>query len=155
MSTVRPLMVEASRYPIDDLRAEWHWLVPSADTPLFLSAFGDWVFGNPDGSLWVLSLLEGSYERVARDAAEYNTLNRSAEWLDETFIAGWLPIAAVNGLEPGENECLGWKVHPLLGGKFEVGNLKIFSMLVYQSVMGQLHRQLRQGPQTGQPAGRS
>jgi len=33
-----------------------------------------------------------------------------------------------------------------LGGKFEVANLQVFSMLVYQSLMGQLHRQLQQRP---------
>ena len=144
MSTLRPLMVDASKYNTRDLLAEWSWLVPRSDTPLFVSAFGDWVFGNPNGSLWVLSVLEGSYELVAKNGAEYNTLNKSAEWLEKVFIAGWLPIAAGNGLAPKEDECLGWKVHPLIGGKFEVSNLQLFSMLVYQSLMGQLHRQLQQ-----------
>lgn len=155
MSTLRPLMVEASKYKIDDLLAEWHWLVPSSDTPLFISAFGDWVFGNPDGSLWALSVLEGNYEQVAQNAIEYNTLNKSAKWLEDIFIAGWLPIAASHGIEPTEDECLGWKVHPLIGGKFEVDNLQIFSMFVYQSIMGQLHRQLRQRPEIQPPPKKS
>lgn len=93
--------------------------------------------------------LKGTYEQVARNAAEYNTLNKSAEWLDKTFIAGWQPIAAGHGLEPKQDECLGWKVHPLIGGKFEVANLQLFSMRVYQSLMGQLHRQLQQHPPQG------
>jgi hypothetical protein len=34
----------------------------------------------------------------------------------------------------------------MLGGKFQAANLQIFSMTVYQSLMGQLHRQLRRPP---------
>ncbi len=140
---MRPLMIEAAQFDTVDLMEQWRWLVPEADTPLFISAFGDWVVGKPDGSLWALSVLEGTYERIAENSAEYNKLNKSAEWLESTFIAGWLPIAAGNGLEPGNGQCIGWKLHPLLGGKFDVANLQLFDMRVYQSLMGQLHRQLR------------
>lgn len=146
MTDLRPLMIEAAQYDCPALLAEWSWLVPSSDTPLFISAFGDWVFGNPDGSLWVLSVLEGDYTQVARNSHEYNTLNKSGEWLEQTFIAGWLPIAAGHGLVPSKDQCLGWRVHPLMGGKFESSNLQLFYMTVYQSLMGQLHRQLQQAP---------
>jgi len=141
-------MVEAGKYEVDDFLREWSWLVPPDGTPLFISAFGDWVFGKPDGSLWVLSVLEGTYLQVARNSNEYNTFNKSADWLEKTFIAGWLPIAAGNGLEPQLDECLGWKLHPLLGGKLEVANLQLFSMPLYQSLMGQLHRQFQAVPES-------
>ena len=143
---LRPLMIAASDYDIPPLLDEWRWLVPAGHTPLFLSAFGDWVFGHPDGSLWLLCVLEGSYEQFARDAAEYNTLNKTVEWVENTFIAGWQPIAAHHGLTPGKDECLGWRLPPILGGKIEVTNLQVFSMRVYQALTGQLHRQLRQHP---------
>ena len=139
-------MTAASHFDTKALGHEWRWLVPESDTPLFLSIFGDWVFGHPNGSMWALSVLEGTYEKIARDAAEYNALKNPFEWLDATFIAGWQEIAARHGLEPSESECLGWKVHPIIGGKLEVQNLAIFSMAVYQSIMGQLHRQLRSPP---------
>jgi hypothetical protein len=140
---MRPLMIEASRYNTTELLDEWKWLIPTTDTPLFLSALGDWVFGHADGSLWALSVLEGTYERIAANSAEYNKLNKSVDWLESTFSAGWLAIAAGNGLEPEKDQCIGWKLHPLLGGKFELANLQLFHMRVYQSLMGQLHRQLR------------
>ena len=151
MSALRPFMIAASQFDTKALVHEWRWLVPESDTPLFISIFGDWVFGQPNGSLWALSVLEGTYEQIAQNAAEYNTLNKSFEWLDATFIAGWQEIAARHGLEPTDGECLGWKVHPIIGGKFEAENLAIFSMTVYQSTMGQLHRQLRGS--TGRPSG--
>jgi hypothetical protein len=75
VSQLRPLMIEASQYDTAPLLAEWAWLVPDATRPLFLSAFGDWVFGDPDGSIWLLSVLEGTYVRIARTADDYNHLS--------------------------------------------------------------------------------
>jgi hypothetical protein len=115
MSQLRSLMINASEYDAAVLLAEWRWLVPQSSTPLFISALGDWVFGHPDGSLWMLSLLEGDYRQVAENAAEYNRLNKSEAWLEETFQAGWQVIAAAHGMQPGKDECLGWKVPPVLG----------------------------------------
>lgn len=146
MQPLRALMIPASEYDLPKLLDQWGWIVPAPATPLFLSAFGDWVFGHPDGSLWMLSVLEGSYSQIARDATEYNTLNKSVEWLESTFIAGWQVIAAGHGMQPLKDQCLGWKLPPVLGGKFEVANLQLFDMAVYQFLMGQLHRQLQQLP---------
>ncbi|MEO1350917.1 MAG: T6SS immunity protein Tdi1 domain-containing protein [Cyanobacteria bacterium J06635_15] len=136
-------MTKPSEQAIQDCLPYWSWLVPTDATPLFLSAFGDWVFGHPDGSLFVLSLLEGAYEKVANNADEFNQLNKSSEWREEIFIAGWFPIALENGIVPDLNECIGWKNHPILGGEFSVDNLQIFDMHVYQSLMSQLHAQLQ------------
>ena len=120
------------------------WWVPSEATPLFISVFGDWVFGSPDGSLWALSVLEGTYSKIASTGDEYNQLKSSFEWLDDTFMAGWQEIAHRHGLVPAVNECIGWKLHPKLGGPISKENLQVFSMRVYQYLMSQLHQQLQQ-----------
>ena len=125
------------------LLPEWTWLVPRGSTPLFITSFGDWVFGNPDGSLSALSLLEGVYETIAKDSTEYNQLKSSEEWLDQVFIASWYPIAIENGIKPSEFECIGWKIHPMIGGEFSVDNLQVFDMQVYQSLMSQLHARIQ------------
>ena len=140
---MRPFMMEANAFDSRALLGDWQWLLPPALKPLMVSAFGDWVLGAPDGSLWLLSMLEGSFELIAADAAEFNTLKSDPAWFEETFLAGWFDIAVGNGLEPSESECLGWKVHPLIGGEFSVNNLQVFSLRLYVSLMGQLHRQLR------------
>ena len=40
------------------------------------------------------------------------------------------------------HQCLGWKVHPIIGGALDKTNLQLFSVHMYQSLMGQLFRQL-------------
>ena len=79
MTITREFITSVSSEEAKELLPQWSWLVPNTDTPLFLSAFGDWVFGNPYGSLWILSAIEGSYERVAINSEEYNELNKSSE----------------------------------------------------------------------------
>ena len=132
-------MKKPSEAEVETLLPQWSWLVPSTATPLLLSVFGDWLFGNPDGSLSVLSVLEGTFEQVASNSEEYNGLNKSPEWCDEIFISSWYSIAIENGISPKNGECIGWQVHPIIGGEFSPSNLKIFSMPVYQSLMSHLH----------------
>lgn len=55
-------------------------------------------------------------------------------------MGSWLVVAAAHGMQPDKDECLGWRLHPLIGGPLEVAN---------PSLMGQLHRQARMiGPST-------
>ena len=136
------LMMDAAQYDTA-MRAHWSWLIPTVDSPLFISAMGDWVFGRPDGSLWALSLLEGDYRQIAQNATEYNRLNKSPEWLNDEFCAEWLLIASHHGLLPAPHRCLGWKLHPLLGGPFEVANLTLFDMHEHQANMARMHRRLQ------------
>jgi hypothetical protein len=51
-------------------------------------------------------------------------------------------IARAHNLVPGKDECLAWISPPALGGPFEVSNLRVSSMLVWQTLMGQLHEAL-------------
>jgi Domain of unknown function (DUF1851) len=139
----RAFMIEASYYNAERLLEAWRWLVSKTETPLLLSAMGDWVFGRPDGTMAKLDILEGRYVTIAKSSNEFNALKRSEQWLDEKFSASWVVIARGNGLVPTPDQCLGWKIAPIIGGKFAVSNLALFDMAVYQSIQGQMHRQIQ------------
>lgn len=143
---MQPLFYTVKPETAAPLIQEWAWLVHEAHTPLLLSVFGDWIFGAPDGSIWALTTLDGDYFKIAADSNQFNALLRSSQWLDETFMAEWQEIALRHGLSPAEGECVGWKIHPAIGGKFEKENLQLFSMRVYQSLMAQFHLQLKTRP---------
>jgi hypothetical protein len=143
MTDLGPFMRVVVESDVVLLRTEWNWLVPGNHHPLLITIFGDWVCGAPDGIHWSLSNLEGTYLRIADSSAEFNARKRSFEFLDEHFIASWQEIAERHGFKPDSTQCIGWRIPPVLGGKFEVENLQLFSMVVYQSIMGQLHRQLQ------------
>lgn len=144
MADLGPLMRNVNESDVA-LASNWSWVVPEDHTPLFLSIFGDWVFGARDGSLWGLSTLEGSYERIAGNSAEFNALKGSPEWLDKVFLASWQEIAARHGIVPSASECITWKVPPVLGGAYEVNNLQLLPQVVYQPIIAQVHKRLVDG----------
>jgi hypothetical protein len=147
---MRDLAIPCDQFDWRPLMAEWDWLVPIDHTPLLIGAFGDWIIGAPDGSHWALCLLEGDYRQVASNSSEFNQNKLLPKNLDEWFKADWVGLAARQGLIPGGHECLGWKFHPKIGGPFSVENIGVFSLRVYQSLMGQLHRHIIE---RGQPSG--
>lgn len=140
---VRDLAISCSNLEWRPLLQEWRWLVPEDHNPLLIGAFGDWIIGAPDGSLWSLELLEGTYSRIADNADAFNQAKADPENLKLWFMAEWVEIAERRGLVPKADECLGWKVHPMLGAPISPDNIQVFSLRVYQSLMGQLFRQSR------------
>jgi hypothetical protein len=122
----------------------WVWRIPSTHTPLMIGHFGDAVFCAPDGSHWLLSILDGEYQRIARSSAEFNLLNNDPQSMDDWFCWGWATIAFENGIVPKDGECLGWKIAPILGGQIGVKEIMVFSRRVYLSIQGQLLRQVHQ-----------
>lgn len=139
---MRDLAISCSELDWRPLLMEWRWLVPTDHTPLLIGAFGDWVIGAPDGSHWLLDLLEGRYYRIAANSEEFNVAKLDEANLSLWFSADWVGVATQHGLIPDFDECLGWAIHPRLGGPFAPENIKIFPLRLYQSLMGQLHRQL-------------
>ncbi len=140
----RDLAVACHDWDCDPLLTEWRWLVPSDATPLLIGIFGDWIFGAPDGSFWHLDLLEGCFHRIADDSDAFNAMKQEDQYRDDWFGANWAEIALGNGLVPNDQECLGWKIAPIIGGPFSVDNIEVFPLPVYQHITGQLHRQLNQ-----------
>jgi hypothetical protein len=138
----RDLVISCDGLDCKRLFTDWQWLVPADATPLMIGIFGDWIFGAPNGSLWHLDFLEGQFYQVAQDSTEFNAKKREEEYRNLWFRADWADIALGNGLTPNRDECLGWKIAPILGGVFAVENIQVFSLVVYQSITGQLFRQL-------------
>jgi len=125
------------------LLEDWRWLIPYEAEPLQVGIFGDWIFGMANGAIWHLSLLDGVFQEISPDVRAYNVAKASPQNTADWFCSEWAEIAWARGLRPLENECLGWKVAPILGGPFSFENMQVFSPFVYQSLMGQLFKQLR------------
>lgn len=145
MAPPRDLAILCDQLEWQPLFQHWRWRVPLDHHPLLLGAFGDWICVAPNGSIWALCLLEGDYRQVAESTAAFDRAKLVASNLDEWFKADWVGIAAEHGLVPGEHESLGWIIHPRIGGEFSVENIQIFPLRVYQTLMGQLHRQIDEG----------
>ena len=110
-----------------------------------IGVFGDWVFGAPDATHWHLDLLEGKFHKIAEDSQDFNEKKEQPLYRNEWFSEEWAKIAFGSGLVPERDQCLGWKIAPVLGGDFAVENIQIFSLVVYQRITGSLFRQISEG----------
>jgi hypothetical protein len=144
----RPLAISVEALNCGELLTDWRWLVGSDATPLQIGIFGDWIFGMPNGSIWHLSLLDGAFCQIADTSIAFNSLKELPENRSDWFGADWADVALAHGLSPAEHECLGWKVAPIFGGPFSFENIQVFSLRVYQSIMGQTFRTVALGPIT-------
>lgn len=145
MHPPRDLAILCDQVDWKPLLVHWQWRIPNDHVPILLGAFGDWIFAAPDGSIWALCLLESDYRQVAGSTTEFDQAKLVPEKLEEWFKADWVVIAAEHGMVPSGDECLGWDIHPRIGGPFSVNNISVYSLRVYQTIMGQLHRQIDEG----------
>ncbi len=138
----RDLAISCERLDCEPLLVDWRWIVPEDAKPLMIGIFGDWIFGAPDGSLWHLDLLEGQFTQIALNSDEFNAKKREEQHRNDWFGANWADIALAEGMTPNDDECLGWKIAPVLGGPFSIENIQVYSLRVYQSVTGQLFKRV-------------
>jgi hypothetical protein len=127
----------------DALLSEWRWCVPEDYTPIQMTRFGDWFFADPKQRVHMLDLIEGTLHEVAESISAYNELKDTPEKQGEWFLDGFVFRCVEEGLLLDAAQCYGWRVHPMLGGKFDFENIQVFSLSVYQSLMGQIFRQCR------------
>jgi hypothetical protein len=139
----RPFIVSSSLYDSAKLLQFWRWLIPETETPLFITGLGDWIFGRPDGSIAKLDILEGKYSFLSKSSDEYNRQKTSREWLEKEFLINWYEIAIGNQLIPTTDQCIGWKLAPILGGEITLDNLQLYFMTVYQWSQGQIHQKIQ------------
>lgn len=139
---MRSLAISCDGIDCNRLLTAWKWCLPEDAKPLLIGIFGDWVFGRPDGTHWHLDLLEGRFRLIARDSAEFNEKKNEQEYRDEWFGANWADIAIAHGLKPNDRECLGWKLLPIMGGQFAVENIRVYPLMAYQTITGDIFRQI-------------
>lgn len=138
--------------PLDDFDHEraldaWRWLVPADFQPFLLTAFGDWILGAPDGAIYLMDTLEGQLTRIAETGREFNHCVDNDEakrdaWLFEGIVIG----QASRGVFLEKGQCFGWVIPPIMGGAIEADNIEPHNIIAYETVVGALHKQIRDLP---------
>ena len=107
--------------------------------PLSMSKFGDWFLRHPDGSTSELSVLEGTYEKIAGTPDEFSGLLNSQRWQEEHLLSLHILRLHERGLVPSPRECYGLAPHPLLAGRIDMDGVMIMPIGAWQSICAQTH----------------
>jgi hypothetical protein len=148
MATWEQLLIRTADIDCQRLLSYWQWLLPKEYHPIVVTAFGDWVLlDQSDGSVHFLDLVAGTLSKVAESGDDFKRAMALPEKLDEWFMAELVQALLDCGIVLGQNQCYGYKVPPVLGGKLEVANIELTDLAVHQGLLSQIHQQTRNLPE--------
>ena len=115
----------------------WKPWIQGRVAPLFMSKFGDWFLRRTDGGTDELSVIEGTYNRIASTPEEFAKLVKSQEWQEEHLLS-WHVLQLHNkGLIPNPGQCYGFAPHPTFTGRIDTAHAMIMDIGVWQTICAQ------------------
>jgi len=131
---------------LDELLADWRWLIREEVTLVAVTAMGDLILKDEDGKIHFLDTIEGKCEQIANDDAGYQELLKSSQFRQK-YLQYYCVLSLVDeGITLGRNECYSPDVPPHLGGELDEENLKPTDIYVHFSMSGQVWQQTKDLP---------
>lgn len=127
------------------LASSWRWCVPAEWHAFIFAVSGDVFFEDPDGCVHWLDTGQGTLERIAATRAEFLDRLRAdsgREWLMSELLDDFVQA----GMVIGENQCLGYRTLPILGGDYTAENMRPMSAAAWYGFSGYLHEQIHDLP---------
>jgi hypothetical protein len=130
----------------EDLLAEWLWLAPKDAEPILPTACGDLFLRCADGSIAFLDTYRGSCEVVAPSYERWKEMLNDPDQMENWFRGGLIVELLEAGIAREPGECFSPYVPQCVNGSWEPKNFHACSLLVHLSVLGQIHRQVKDLP---------
>lgn len=146
--------MDINDYLIDQSGKDWaaflrDWMppLPLSFTLWLVNRFGDtFVVSDEDGSVHMLDVGAGTLARVADNRSHFSDL------LDTDDNANsWLMIPLADecqkaGMSLGPSQCYGFKIPPVLGGKYEPANVVPTDLAVHYAFLADIYKQTKDLP---------
>jgi len=140
------LTIDATDLDCDRLLADWRWLVPESLRPFALTVFGDWFFEDSAGRVMFLDTVAAQLSEIMPSREVFLRERVKRENLDNWFMADLALLCWERRLRPGPGQCLSFKIPPVLGGPLTVDNIEVCDLMVHESILGQIQRQVKDLP---------
>jgi hypothetical protein len=115
----------------------WSGWMSGPVLPLYMSKFGDWFLRHPDGSTSELSVLEGTYKKIASTPDDFMGLVNSQDWQEEHLLSLIVFQLHERKIVPAESQCYGFAPHPMLSGRIDINDVLIMPIGAWQSICSQ------------------
>jgi hypothetical protein len=128
------------------LLSGWAELLPSSFNVWLVNRVGDVFAELDDGSIHLLDIEAGTFKRIAGNrehfANEIETGQNANNWL----LIPLVDRCVAAGLVLGADQCYAYKMPPILGGEYAVGNVATVDLAEHYSFLGDLWRQTKAWP---------
>jgi hypothetical protein len=133
-----------------ELLSGWLGALPPSFTLWLVNRFGDVFVVFEDDSVHMLDVGIGAIRRVADNRDHFST-----EIDADNNANNWLMVPLVDrcvaaGLNLGDNQCYGYKIPPMLGGEYAVGNFEPTDLSVHYSFLAEIYQQTKDLPDGAQ-----
>jgi len=122
------------------------WLLGTPHDVIAMNNFADMFVRAADGSIGIVNVSWGTIDQIASNTSMFEQMISDRGNKDKLFLLDMLMQIEHAGLTLGNGQCFGFKVPLMLGGKMDLSNIEVSSVSVYVSMMGQIHRQLKDVP---------
>ncbi|MGH7954286.1 MAG: T6SS immunity protein Tdi1 domain-containing protein [Limisphaerales bacterium] len=144
--TWNELTVDFQKPGADDLLRDWRWLLGDSMQLLLVSAIGDMFLADSAGLVFWLDIGTGQLQQIATSVDEFQQLRQQHDHADQWFIPLLVGDLITSGVRLSPGQCYSYKKPPILGGAIEPANFQPTDLSVHFSVLGQIHRQVKNLP---------
>ena len=141
------LIIDFTNLNVLHLYESWNWLLDGKFRPIMMSTFGDLFYQKEDGKIYYLDTIEGHESCIADSEKGFVDFINVVE-NQENYLLSFLVFELKDkGLNITENQCYGFKIAPILGGKIEFENVEVMDLAVWLHIIGQIHFQVKDLPE--------
>jgi hypothetical protein len=144
--SIHDYLIDHQGFDWNSLFAEWTWLLPNQFTVWLMNRYGDLFLVLDDGSVHMLDVGGGSFERVANSRDEFCTQVDEDDNANDWFMIPLVDQLVAAGLTLKPGECYSYTVPPVLGGGYTVENTYVLPIAEHYSVYGPVHNQIKDLP---------
>jgi hypothetical protein len=130
------------------LLEDWQWL-PGADrSPILVTAMGNAILLDAaDGTVHLLDTQRGEIGPLASSIEEFNVRLQQRDFVADVFAVDVVASLAAAGRRTAEGQVWGFRTPLVLGGDYAPENVEAVDVQVHFSILGQIHRQVRDLPE--------
>lgn len=125
---------------------DWTPPLPSSFTLWLVNRFGDAFVVDDGGSVHLLDVGAGTFAHLAADRAQFAELLGHGDNANNWLLIPLVDACRQAGMTPGPGQCYGFKVPPVLGGRYEVANIEPTDLSVHYSFLADIYKQTKDLP---------
>ena len=111
-----------------------------------VNRLGDVIAVFEDGSVHLLNTGDCMIERVAASRDEFIELVDVGDNAENWLMISFVDRSVRAGIRSSDNQCYGFKIPPILGGKYEIENIVPTDLGAHYSFLSDIYRQTKDLP---------
>jgi len=128
------------------LLKDWRPLLPIRYTVWMANLFGHVFVILDDESVHVLDIEMASFDRLAKSREEFRELLKQNDNFNQWYMAVLVDRCVDAGMSLKSGQCYGFVIPTILGGAYDVNNIKPMPMTEYYGFTASIHAQTKDLP---------